>query len=40
MKGEIIRVDRAGELDERLRAETDSVIKIKLSFSMLLATAR
>ena len=32
MKGEIIRVERAEELDERLRAEIDSVIKIKLIF--------
>jgi len=32
MKGEIIRVERAGGLDERLRAEMDSGIKIKLIF--------
>jgi len=32
MKGEIIGVERAWELDERLRLETDSVIKIKLIF--------
>jgi len=32
MKGEIIEVERAWELDERLRLETDSVIKIKLIF--------
>ena len=32
MKGEIIRVERSGELAERLRAETDNGIKIKLIF--------
>jgi putative transposase len=32
MSGEIIRVERSGELAERLKAETDNGIKIKLIF--------
>jgi hypothetical protein len=35
MKGDIIRVERAEELEEILAAESDNGIKIKLIFLML-----